>query len=506
MGLTMSLPRTDTLEAVVACCRTVAADQSSDAELLARLTRQGDQVAFGTLLQRHGPMVLSVCRRLLHDSHDVSDAFQATFLVFLQKYTNLRRPDHLGPWLHGVAYRTACRLRQRAARREGATGDLDAVIAPSVQPLDEMARQEVRAIIDEEIECLPGKYRLPVVLCYLQGKSYAEAARSLGWPAGTVSVRLARAREQLRRRLVRRGVSAGLVGAMLAGEANAASVPAGILALTLNAGVVVAGIVPPGFSETVLTLTEGVIRAMWIQKLKSVLVASFVVAGLAVTALGGVSWYGTGKVAAQVYGPALPKAGPANERAGDDDSSLELQERKLMLELEGIRRQRAALSQRRASAVLEEIEASLRKLREATAGSARGRQAVETFAQAFERLKRDLRDGPRPPQKAGEGGGALAARNFRNWKMGLSLMVENGRVLQVDNEAKTALLSVGSKAGVRLGDVYRAYRASEGDTNQTAWLRVTEVHATWSIATITQNYAPRAALQAQDVIQRDEKN
>jgi RNA polymerase sigma factor (sigma-70 family) len=499
----MSLPRTETLQAVLACCRAVAGERCSDAELLARMTGQGDQEALGALVQRHGPMVLAVCRRLLRDSHDVSDAFQATFLVLLRKWASLRQPDQLGPWLHGVAYRTASRLRQRAARRATVTEDLDAIIGPSVEPLDELARQEVRAIIDEEVQCLPGKYRLPVVLCYLQGKSYAEAAQSLGWPAGTVSVRLARAREHLRRRLVRRGVSAGLAGALLAGEAKAMSVPVGLLAATLNAGAAAAGGVPAGISETVLTLTEGVLHAMSMQKLKSALVAGFFVMGLTVTVLGVVSWQGTGKVAAQVPRETPDERGPAKERAADEDRSLQEQERSLMLQLEKIRLQRAELNHRRASAILEEIEASLKKLREAMAGSARGRQAVDTFAQAFDRLKQDLRDSPRQPRKAADSSLSPSAGKLIFRPLGAPGMIEDGRVLKVDNEAKVALLSVGSKDGVKKGDVYRAYRASDGEGTQTAWLRVTEVTAKWSIATITQNYAPRAPLQPQDVIQRN---
>jgi RNA polymerase sigma factor (sigma-70 family) len=450
-------------------------------------------------------MVLAVCRRLLRDSHDVSDAFQATFLVLLRRCASLRQPDHLGPWLHGVAYRTASRLRQYAARRATATEDLDAVMGPSVEPLDELARQEVRAIIDEEVQCLPGKYRLPVVLCYLQGKSYTEAAQSLGWPAGTVSVRLARARDYLRRRLVRRGVCAGLAGGLLAGEAKAMSVPAGLLATTLSAAAAGLGGAPAGISETVLTLTEGVLHAMWMQKLKSVLVAGFLVVGLTFAAVGGVSWHETGKVAAQAFPRTPAGEGPATQRSGDDDRSLQEQERRLMLQLEKIRLQRADLNHRRSSAILEEIEASLKKLRAATAGSARGRQAVDTFAQAFNRLKQDLRDSPRPPRKPADSGGSSGTERLFMRKMGASgmmRMVEDGRVLQVDNEAKTALLSVGSKDGVKKGDVYRAYRAGEGETNQTAWLRVTEVSSKWSIATITQNYAPRAPLQPQDIVQR----
>jgi RNA polymerase sigma factor (sigma-70 family) len=503
VGLLMKLPRTETLRNVIACCRAVSVDTGSDAELLARITRQDDQEAFGALLQRHGPMVLAVCRRLLRDSHEASDAFQATFLVLLRKCMDLRQPDHLGPWLHGVAYRTASRLRQRAARRASAAEDLDAVPGPSVEPLDELARKEVRTIIDEEVQGLPGKYRLPVVLCYLQGQSYAEAAKSLGWPVGTVSVRLARARERLRKRLVRRGVSASLLGGLLAGQAKGMSVPVGLLATTLTAGSALAGGVPAGISPTVLTLIEGVLRAMWMQKLKSTVLAGVLVFGLAFTTLGSLTWHGAGQVAAQTRIGPLEKRGAAGNRSKDDDRSLQEQERQLLLQLKDIREQRARLNLRRASAILDEIEASLKKLRQATADSATGRRAVDAFAQAFARLKEDLRDSQRPPD-ANPGGGAPGRIGWQT--LGFpSGIIQDGRVLQVDTETKTALLSVGRKDGVKKGDVYRAYQAGKNSPDQTAWLRVTEVSAKWSIATITQNFAPRASLKPQDILQRDEK-
>src|SRR5262249_54036590 len=120
VGLPMKSPRPESLLYVLSCCRALPLDTRSDAELLGRFTGQGDQQAFAALVQRHGPMVLAVCRRLLHDSHEASDAFQATFLVFVRKCPDLRKPEQLGPWLHGVAYRTACRLRQQAGRRAGA--------------------------------------------------------------------------------------------------------------------------------------------------------------------------------------------------------------------------------------------------------------------------------------------------------------------------------------------------------------------------------------------------
>src|SRR5690242_20537018 len=126
----MNSPRLELLRSALA--RALPRDGRSDADLLARFTGQGDQEAFCALVQRHGPMVLAVCRRLLRDSHEAGDAFQATFLVLVRKCPNLRRPEQLGPWLHGVAYRTASRLRQQAARRPAGHEGLDAVPGPAV--------------------------------------------------------------------------------------------------------------------------------------------------------------------------------------------------------------------------------------------------------------------------------------------------------------------------------------------------------------------------------------
>jgi RNA polymerase sigma factor (sigma-70 family) len=502
----MTLPRPESLLNILAYCRAMPGERCSDAELLARFTGQGDQEAFAALVQRHGPMVLAVCRRLLRDSHEASDAFQATFLVLVRKCPGLSRPDQLGPWLHRVAYRTASRLRQRAARRASSPEDLDSFPAFAAEPPDELAREEVQGIIDEEVQCLPGKYRLPVVLCYLQGQSYAEAAKSLGCPAGTVSARLARARERLRQRLARRGVglSANLLGWLLAAKASSASVPQALLATTVKAGASSAGI-PAGISQAVLTLTEGVLHTMWMQKVKTTMLAGVLVVGLCVTGLGSLNWPRTGQVAAQDL-PTKAAEEVSGNRLRDDARTLEAQEQKLLLQLKEVREKKARLHLRRASAILDEIEASLKKLRQATAGSAGGHRAVAEFERAFRRLKADLRDS-QPLPKVGFGGSGTSPGTSGGMSILPRGLIQDGHVLQVDAETKTALLSVGSKDGVKKGDVYRAYRGGKQSPDQTAWLRVTDVSAKWSIATITHNFAPRAPLQPQDIIQRhDERN
>jgi len=186
---------------------------SSDADLLDQFVRrrgQSSDVAFEVLVVRHGPMVLGTCRRLLRDRHDVEDAFQATFLVFMKKAGSLRVGDSLGPWLHEVARRVSLDARTIVERRRSKE---DPHADPSVIPGREAGPDDLRAVIDEEIGRLPAVFRKAIVLCDLEGLTIEVAASHLGWPAGTVRSRLARGRARLRDRLTRRGLapSAGMV-------------------------------------------------------------------------------------------------------------------------------------------------------------------------------------------------------------------------------------------------------------------------------------------------------
>jgi RNA polymerase sigma factor (sigma-70 family) len=187
----------------------------TDGELLERFSaRRGEQgdVAFEALVTRHGPMVLGTCRQLLGDSNDADDVFQATFLTLAQKAASLRQPERLGPWLHGVAVLKVRKLRQRRERRRRHERRGAIAVDHVDRAESSVGRREESAALHEELARLPEKYRSPIVLCYLQGHTHETAASALGWPLGTVRGRLARAREQLRERLVRRGVTpAGVV-------------------------------------------------------------------------------------------------------------------------------------------------------------------------------------------------------------------------------------------------------------------------------------------------------
>jgi RNA polymerase sigma factor (sigma-70 family) len=174
-------------------------DEGTDAELLGRFAHCRDEAAFAALVRRHGPMVWGVCRRVLNDWHRAEDAFQVTFLVLARKAGSLSRPGLLGNWLYGVAYRTAVKARGRAARQ--GEQERQAVTMASTGPADAAARRELREVLDDELSRLPEKYRAPLVLCYLEGRTNEEAARLLGWPVGSMSWRLTRARRFLRARL-----------------------------------------------------------------------------------------------------------------------------------------------------------------------------------------------------------------------------------------------------------------------------------------------------------------
>ena len=179
------------------------ADLTADAELLGRWAVAADPDALGVIVRRHGGMVLGVCRRVLGHTPDADDAFQATFLVFVRKAGALSRPGQVAGWLHGVALRVARKARaDRARRREREVGIVALADTPAPEPPADTA--DLRRVLDEELDRLPDKYRLPIVLCELEGRTLDEAARLLGWPKGTVAGRLSRGRDLLRQRLSRR--------------------------------------------------------------------------------------------------------------------------------------------------------------------------------------------------------------------------------------------------------------------------------------------------------------
>jgi RNA polymerase sigma factor (sigma-70 family) len=286
----------------------------TDGQLLRRFVGHRDEAAFAALVERHGGLVLGVCRRVLLHEQDAEDAFQAAFLILARKSTAIRKIESMASWLHGVAQRTAMNLRKSAMRRrkhEQATAQ-----SAAESPVAGAALKELQALLDAEVARLPDRYRAPFVLCCLEGKSRPEAAHDLGWKLGTVSSRLSRARQRLKQQLTRRGVvlSAALCATALADNVAAAAVPPTLASSTTKAALhFAAGKLAVGFiSERTAALTEGVLRAMFVSKLKK----TGLVLALALTlALGGLGALHFQEAAAETDNGAsgpLPQAAAVN--------------------------------------------------------------------------------------------------------------------------------------------------------------------------------------------------
>jgi RNA polymerase sigma factor (sigma-70 family) len=296
--------------------RPVAADTATDGQLLDRFAATRDEAAFTTLVERHGPLVRGVCRRLLPDDNDIDDAFQATFLVLARKARTLRRPQSLVCWLHGVAQRIALNQRKSAARRD--KHEKGAAAMARVATEDFEPEPDLRPLLDEELRALADKYRVPLLLCYLEGKTNEQAAQELGWPAGTVSGRLARARELLRTRLARRGIvlSAVALATQLAQKVAPAAVPAALVQTTVQSVLLFTAntaAIPTAVTPAV-TLAEGVLRAMSMTKVKLLAALSLAVV-VALGAAGILAQRLRGHNEAQASALVPTPAGP--ERADD---------------------------------------------------------------------------------------------------------------------------------------------------------------------------------------------
>jgi RND family efflux transporter MFP subunit len=241
-----------------------------DGELLRRWLDHKDQAAFELLVWRHAPMLLGVCRRLLGDEHEAEDAVQAAFLVLARKGRSIRRREALAAWLYRVAYRVA--LESRARRQRWPAANERALLNAASPPHAERMSDELRPLLDQEIERLPEKYRVPFVLCHLQGRSNEEAARSLGCPLGTIVSRLSRARARLRGRLSRRGVSVSTVAlaTVFSSAGEAAISPVLVHAIVQTAGSFLAGgSAAAAISPQVAGLAKGVIYTMFMTKVRT---------------------------------------------------------------------------------------------------------------------------------------------------------------------------------------------------------------------------------------------
>jgi RNA polymerase sigma factor (sigma-70 family) len=290
---------TTPLSRVVGHIRRVAllqeAEGLTDARLVEAFLVRGEDAAFETLVRRHGPMVLGVCRRVLHDRHDAEDAFQATFLVLLRKASTIGKRELLANWLYGVAHRTALQTRKSARRQR-----------TRERPVEDMARKQITCaddsihamlpLLDQELSRLPDNYRTPIILCDLEGKTRKKAAEQLGIPESTLSTRLTRARAMLAKRLARHGtiLSGAAVALAVSQSMSAASVPPALVSSTVKiAALVVAGKAGAVISAKVAALTEGVVKTMLLTKLKTIAVVLLVI---------GVGTFGGGLLAQRTLG------------------------------------------------------------------------------------------------------------------------------------------------------------------------------------------------------------
>jgi RNA polymerase sigma factor (sigma-70 family) len=255
----------------------------TDAQLLQRYIAERDEDAFAALVRRHAAMVWGVCKRVLGHDQDAEDAFQATFMVLVRKAASVRPQSLLGHWLYGVANQVAVKGRAMNAKRMSREKQLPLPIANAAAKAD--VWQELQPLLDQELSLLPEKYRVIILLCDLEGRTRKEAACCLGVPEGTVAGRQARAWAMLAKRLARHGfaVGGGSLAALLS-QAAASAAPASAVASTIkSASVLAAG---GSIAANLAVLTEGVVKAMFMNQLKSALTMILVILGLGIAAFG----------------------------------------------------------------------------------------------------------------------------------------------------------------------------------------------------------------------------
>jgi RNA polymerase sigma factor (sigma-70 family) len=296
-------------------------------QLLDRFLTCADESAFEAIVGRHGPMVLSVCRRVLADEQDVEDAFQATFLILVKRAGSIRDRHVLGTWLHGVARRVAVRAQANARRRRShERSGVEQIDVPDHRN-DLLESNEIRAIVDAELERLPQRFRAPLILCDLEGRTHEQAAVELRCPVGTIKSRLSRGRERLRGRLAQRGLAAlGLPPMrMLAGDPSS-TVSFKLLNQTIRSaiGLATKGTIASGsiMGHTAL-FSERLVHIMAMTKLKLAIVACIVAGSIgggvwtAVRRIPALKSHGTGRAGATLDSPQSAKPGAEKRRADE---------------------------------------------------------------------------------------------------------------------------------------------------------------------------------------------
>jgi RNA polymerase sigma factor (sigma-70 family) len=294
--------------------------QLPDDQLLYNFLSGADEAAFAALVKRHGPMVFGVCQSVLGHAQDAEDAYQATFLMLARKGASIQKKRSVAAWLHSVAVRLA---RKHKATRQPLHPRASAPSLPP-SPVDELSWREVRQIVHEEIGRLPKSYQLPLILCYLEGQTQDEAARRLGWTAGTFKGRLDRGREALRRNLTRRGLASA--APLLAAVLSPTTLSAGLASATARAALLFAAgeRAGAGISTQAAALALEGLKAMLLAKLK--ITAALMLALAVLTAGGGFAAH-WGSKAEQPNGPQkgepkrLSTAEPRTPEGGKQDQA-----------------------------------------------------------------------------------------------------------------------------------------------------------------------------------------
>jgi RNA polymerase sigma factor (sigma-70 family) len=304
-----------------------ANDLLSDRQLLERFLHQRSEASFAALVLRHGPMVLSVCRRVLHHAQDAEDAFQATFLILARRAGSIRKPESLSSWLHGVAYHNAECLRAKTVRRT--VHERRRIPQPTGDALDDITWRELRLVLDEELGKLPEQYRAPLVLCYLEARTQDEAAHRLGWSKNTFGRRMNRARQLLARRLTRRGLTlpAALMAPLLIDGAASAAMPPLLAANTIRAGMASATgqALVPLVSAQVANLAEGGVASLVTKKasIAAILLVSLLVG------VGSLLAYRAAPSRTFAEAPAAPPSQSPPVRSTSKDQDFEIKGRVL---------------------------------------------------------------------------------------------------------------------------------------------------------------------------------
>jgi RNA polymerase sigma factor (sigma-70 family) len=381
---------------------------ASDGQLLERYLGNREEEALATLVRRHGPMVWGVCCRVLRNHHDAEDAFQATFLVLVRKAASIVPREMVVNWLYGVAHQTAIRARAINAKRrarERQVTEMPESVAPEANLWDDLL-----PLLDQELSRLPDRYRVAIVLCDLEGKSYKEAARHLGCPEGTLAARLTRGRALLAKRLARRGVvvSAAALATALAQNAASAGVPPAVVSSTIKAATLCAAgqAATTGFiSAQVAALTEGVLKSMLMSKLK-VVTAVVLALGIVGSGAGMIDYPTLVPVAKEARADGLPRA-REQDKGQDAERIKELEEanKKLKIQIERLVKEAVDVAKqlREQQELNEVLRAQAEEQKQATEVVSRKLKKTELdnlkLRDQVEELKKALEDATRKKDK-----------------------------------------------------------------------------------------------------------